>query len=647
MDRKLYRFSAGLLSLALLLSGVFAGSPAAASKRSGRKAASPSDKISPDLRESARRNGGERVTVIVQPKGEWGDEQEGTVRAHGGRVKHKFENMDERVVEVPAGAVEALAARDDVAYVSPERETAATGHLVSTTGGLMQNPLAKGTLDGTGVGIAVMDSGVFAGHMTFMSGKTSRVVKSVDFTGEGRTDDPYGHGTHVASAAASNASVTRMQNGFPVDYAGRAANAKIINLRVLNSQGKGTLSGLLQAVDWVIANRTAYNIKVVNMSLGMAAVDSFRNDPACKAVRRLVDAGVVVVVAAGNNGKDDAGQKVYGQVHSPGNEPSAITVGASNTYGTDIRSDDTVATYSSRGPTRSYWTDVSGTRYYDHIIKPDLVAPGNKIISAQATGNKLITEYPQMDPGVNVGFSTNSRLMYMSGTSVAAPVVAGAAALMLQMQPKLTPNLVRMILMYTAQQLRGFNAFEQGAGQLNSRAAIDLAKLVRTDLTASTPLGAPLLTAAAPAPQTPLLGEYVRWSQGVVAGHTYLTGAELITKYQKIYGTGVLLSDGITISEGVLLADTALLPNQTMMSSGVLLADTIRTSFGTTMSEGSVFCSTGVLITDGVLVADNMVFGDGVLIGDGVLVSDGVLVGDYSSIALRATVNGDDTACMK
>ncbi|HEX6623159.1 MAG TPA: S8 family serine peptidase [Pyrinomonadaceae bacterium] len=181
------------------------------------------------------------------------------------------------------------------------------------------------------------------------------------------------------------------------------------------------------------------------MSLGMAAVDSFRNDPACKAVRRMADAGVVVVVAAGNNGKDEAGQKVYGQVHSPGNEPSAITVGASNTYGTDIRSDDTVATYSSRGPTRSYWTDVSGTRYYDHLIKPDLVAPGNKLISAQATGNKLITEYPQMDPGVNVGFSTNSRLMYMSGTSVSAPVVAGTAALMLRMQPKLTPNLVKMI----------------------------------------------------------------------------------------------------------------------------------------------------------------------------------------------------------
>ena len=116
------------------------------------------------------------------------------------------------------------------------------------------------------------------------------------------------------------------------------------------------------------------------MSLGTRAVNSYLDDPLCKSVRRLVDAGVVVVAAAGNEGKDANGDKVYGQIHSPGNEPSAITVGASNTFGTDGRSDDTVTTYSSRGPTRSYSTDASGVKHYDNLIKPDLVAPGNKII---------------------------------------------------------------------------------------------------------------------------------------------------------------------------------------------------------------------------------------------------------------------------
>ena len=104
----------------------------------------------------------------------------------------------------------------------------------------------------------------------------------------------------------------------------------------------------------------------------------------CKAVRNLVDAGIVVTVAAGNDGKNDSNQKIYGGIHSPGNEPSAITVGASNTFGTDSREDDAVASYSSRGPTRSFRTDNDGVRRYDNLIKPDMVAPGNKLIGAEA-----------------------------------------------------------------------------------------------------------------------------------------------------------------------------------------------------------------------------------------------------------------------
>ena len=147
-----------------------------------------------------------------------------------------------------------------------------------------------------------------------------------------------------------------------------------------------------------MANRAAYNIRVVNMSLGTPAIESYRNDPVCRAVRRLVDAGVVVVAAAGNNGKNGLGQKVYGLIHAPGSEPSAITVGAANTFGTDERRDDGVTSFSSRGPTRSAWTDDLGARHYDHLIKPDLVAPGNKIIYAEAEDNYLVTQYPPWTP---------------------------------------------------------------------------------------------------------------------------------------------------------------------------------------------------------------------------------------------------------
>ena len=217
----------------------------------------------------------------------------------------------------------------------------------------------------------------------------------------------------------------------------------------------------------------------------MPAIDSYKNDPVCQTVRRLVDAGIVVVAAAGNNGKDSLGHKVYGQIHSPGIEPSALTVGAANTFGTDARNDDGVATYSSRGPTRSSWLDAQGVRHYDNLIKPDLIAPGNHIIGAYADENFLAANY---NLRAFVSEDDSREMMTLSGTSMATPVVAGAAALLLQANPSLTPNMVKLLLQYTAQPLAGYNMFEQGAGEINIEGAIRLAQLVRPDLTNQTPL---------------------------------------------------------------------------------------------------------------------------------------------------------------
>src|SRR5205807_5983034 len=209
---------------------------------------------------------------------------------------------------------------------------------------------------------------------------------------------------------------------------------------------------LLNALNWILSpadstkavsssnplNKDKYNIRVVNMSLGAPALSSYKNDPICRASRALVDAGIVVVAAAGNNGKDAIGNKIYGQIHSPGNEPSVITVGAANTFATDSHADDGVATFSSRGPTRSYYTDANGVKHYDDLLKPDLIAPGNKLIFAEADSNVgpnlLVTQNPQLDSGITD--NNNRRLMYLSGTSMAAPIVSGVAALMLQINPK-------------------------------------------------------------------------------------------------------------------------------------------------------------------------------------------------------------------
>src|SRR3989442_5519474 len=401
---------------------------------------SKAHKVSPDLLEVARGAATKRVPIIIQFNGQPGASFDLALSNTGGYVKADLLNFNSRVIELPAPAIEALAARPDVGFVSLDRTNISFGHVSLTTGAdairVTNGTNTKG-LDGTAIGIAVLDSGIDISHTAFLDrSKNCRVIVSRDFTGEGRIDDPYGHGTHVASIAAGNGRISNAQ------YTGIATNANLINLRVLGATGSGNISAVLSALDWVLTNRTTYNIRVVNLSLGAPAVDSYRNDPVCRAVRGLVDAGIVVVAAAGNNGVNSNGHKVYGHIHSPGNEPSALTVGAANTFGTDQRGDDVVASFSSRGPTRSGWIDSFGAKHFDHLIKPDIVAPGNKLIYAEAPNNYLVTHNPALDAGVSPVDAR--RMMFMNGSSMATPVAARAAAPLLPDYSAFTPHIVVM-----------------------------------------------------------------------------------------------------------------------------------------------------------------------------------------------------------
>jgi subtilisin family serine protease len=240
------------------------------------------------------------------------------------------------------------------------------------------------------------------------------------------------------------------------------------------------------------------------------------------------------------------------------------------------------------------------------VIKPDLVAPGNKIIAAASPNNKLLTDSPSLN--ANVSSYAYHQMMYMSGSSMATPAVAGAAALVLQRNPALTPNLVKAVLEYAAQPLAGFSTYEQGAGELNVEGAVRLAGLIRQDLSGLS-LGATLLAGAAPTQSTTIGRATFLWGAGLVQKWNFIHGTDLILKYQGIYGTSTLLTDGVLISNGSLLANGTLLTEGALISDGALIADGTVLASGTLLTSGSVL-SDGTLLVDGSLIADGALISD-------------------------------------
>ena len=308
-------------------------------------------------------------------------------------------------------------------------------------------------VNGLGIGVAVVDSGI-APHSAL-----TRVVANVSFvSGDSRVTDAYGHGTHVAGIIAGSATPA---NGVAPEYAGGIApNAHLVNVRVLGVDGTGLTSDVIAGIEWVVANRAIYNIRVINLSVGHPATEACSTDPLCEAVNQAVQAGIVVVVSAGNTGKAFDGTAILGSISSPGNSPYAITVGALNTWGTVDRSDDTLATYSSRGPSA-----------YDFAVKPDVAAPGTKILSLQADGGFL----PTMYPSIHVAGSGNNAYMFLSGTSMAAPMVSGGIALLLQGSPNLSPAQVKFALQNGATAMADAGLMGAGAGSVNFWASRQIA----------------------------------------------------------------------------------------------------------------------------------------------------------------------------
>jgi serine protease AprX len=233
--------------------------------------------------------------------------------------------------------------------------------------------------------------------------------------------------------------------------------------------------------------------------------------------------------------------------------------------------------------------------------------------------------------------TSEHKMMYMSGTSMSTPVVAGAAALLLQRNPSLTPNLVKALLEYSAIPLVGISNYEQGAGQLNVEGAVRLAGAVRTDLTGRV-LNDPLLVGATPVATTTIASHTYAWGGGILQKWNYVYGGNLILKYQKVYGSGVLLTDGTLLGSGVLLTDGTLLGTGVLLSQGVLFSD------GTLLG-------TGTLLSLGTLLASGTLLGDSTLLANGVLISDSTLAASTSSSVAQSlamsALGGDDTTFME
>jgi serine protease AprX len=448
----------------------------------------------------------------------------------GGHVRRTLPLINAQVVDLPNAAITLLADSALVSHINLDRRVAGT---MERTGAAIGATAVRQALgyDGAGVGVAIIDSGATAWHDDLAdAGGTPRVRHFVDFVNDGTASyDDYGHGTHVAGIIAGGG------HDSGGARSGIAPAAHLMVLKALDANGNGYISDVIAALDYVVVNKDAFNIRVVNCSVAAGVYESYNSDPLTIAAKRVVDAGIVVVAAAGNAGRTAEGVDAYGGVTAPGNAPWVLTVGASSHMGTIDRADDTMAAFSSRGPSA-----------VDYSAKPDVVAPGVGIESLSAPGSTL---YATRASSLLDGTVAAAYLPYLSlsGTSMAAPVVSGTVALMLQANPALTPNQVKAILQYTAQVYSSYDPLTEGAGFLNANGAVQLAHAL----------------AASPAGVQPVPSE---WSGRLIWGNRLVSGGRL-TADANAWTSAVTWGAGTTAT-GEQVAFGAICPSGTCEGGG-------------------------------------------------------------------------------
>ena len=361
----------------------------------------------------------EEIPVIIRIKNKDSNKLSTLVFNKSGRVKYNLPLIGGVACHMQLDAIQEMSNHPDIEYISFDRKVFTLLDVASESIGA-QIPQNEG-YKGEGITVAVIDTGV-SPHSDLTRPK-NRIVGFKDFIKDKtRPYDDNGHGTHVAGIIASNGISS---NG---KYKGVAPEANILGVKALDESGSGNTSDIVSAIQWVIETKDVYNTKVLNISLGSPATDPLHSDPLVHACNEAVNAGLTVVVAAGNSGPSKK------TILSPGNSPNVITVGAIDDNKTPELNDDTIADFSSRGPTKSGYK------------KPDVVAPGVDITSLSNTNPD--------------GYKT------LSGTSMATPFVSGSIALMYNKNKNLSPSIIKGNLMDTCITLRK-TYDEQGSGLIS------------------------------------------------------------------------------------------------------------------------------------------------------------------------------------
>ena len=426
------------------------------------------------------------VPVIIRYKQMPTTRHQGNIRSHGGAVNRVLSQLPLIVASLPGSQLGAIASDPDVAYVSLDRPVRA--HVAEYTAEPINAPAVWAQRQyGNGVGVAIVDSGVSGSVQDLGSGSNSSVVFRANFSPTSTSaGDKYGHGSAVAGLVAGDGADSTGPQDFRT-FSGIAPGAKIVSLKALDDNGQGTDSSVIISIDAAILLKPFFNIRVLNLSLGRGIYESYKQDPLCRAVEAATRAGILVVVAAGNDGRDlNLNQEAYGTIESPGNDPYVLTVGAMKTNGTPSIADDTIASYSSKGPT-----------FIDHVSKPDLVAPGNLVPSLKVPNSVLsvedtfLTYYGDYQSYGNLQ-GVSPYYLPLSGTSMAAAVTSGAAAVLFGAYPQLSPTQAKAIFMESANKSEfpstsqvvadgitytaNYDVFTIGAGYLDLNAAMQLAQ---------------------------------------------------------------------------------------------------------------------------------------------------------------------------